>query len=89
MPDPIPTFEEMQARREEVSLHDWFGWFFRTYAPEDPEMRWRFESDLTPLFRRIYTDAQAPFIKQISTAMALQPLPMILKDAPATTSGKD
>ena len=71
MSDRIPTFEEMVARREEVALLDFTQWFCEMYAPIDDHERSRFEADLMTLVHRVYAEAQAPLIKQMSAAMAL------------------
>lgn len=73
------SFAQMQARAEEADLHDWIEWFCRTYAPEAPELRARWEADLAILVHRICHAAQAPLIKQMSAALSLQTQTIFMK----------
>jgi hypothetical protein len=69
--DRIPTFDEMIARRDESIAHNFAEWFFKTWAPAHDIDKARFHADLFTLVYRIYAEAQAPLIKQMSAAMSL------------------
>jgi uncharacterized protein (DUF2267 family) len=70
--------EQQQDAYEENVLGGTIRQFIRRWSPRDHEIRCDFEAELHMLIRRIYQDAQAPLVKQMSAALALAPMPPII-----------
>lgn len=80
------THSDMLTRKELIEMQSLDGAirvFLRRWAPSPPEderCSWDFEADFMHIIRRIYAEAQAPYVKAMAEAVARQPMPPFVFD---------
>jgi hypothetical protein len=67
-------FEQVKRDQQERLLNQYTEWFFRKWAPEDPEQNSEFHADFHTLLRTMHRDAMEPVTKLMTDILSAMPV---------------